>query len=103
MIALTWTLITLVICSLVVIYLCHRAPIIEEMEDEEDRLVRIFLSAMHHRDQLDACFAEVVEIHGVESGSCAADELADVIYGGESYSEAMSRIAEIEQWEREEG
>jgi hypothetical protein len=103
MIVLTWTLATLVVCSLVVIWLCHRAPLIEELEDEEDRLARIFLQAVHHREHLDAVFNEVCEIHGFVQDSFGYDTIADVIYAGHSYSEAMERIMRHEAWERNEG
>lgn len=103
MIALTWTLATLVVCSLVVIWLCHRSPIIEELEDEEDRLTRIFLSAVHHREHLDAIYEEACEIHELPVDSRSRDLLADVIYGGESYQEIMRQIGRIEEWERREG
>ena len=97
-------LVTLLACSFAVILICHNAPIIEEpMDAEEERLHRIFTQAMHHRDHLDACFLEACEIHGLAANSCSRDQMADVIYGGLSYSEAMQRIAMIEQWEREEG
>lgn len=97
MIALTWTLATLVVCSLVVIWLCHRSPIIEEMEDEEDRLNRIFLQAIHHREHLDACYQEACYLHSFEPGSFGSDELMAVFFDGDSYSEAMERVSAHEQ------
>ena len=103
MIALTWALITPVACSLVVIWLCHRSPLIEELEDEEDRLQRIFLQAMHHRDQLDAVFSEICEMHEFVQDSFGYDEMIDVIYSGNvSYDEAMQRIRNHEEQFREE-
>lgn len=84
------------VCAAAVIVMCHRAPLIEELDDEEDRLTRIFLRAVHHRDQLDACFDEVCEIHKFAKDSVGYDEMIDVVYSGNSsYQEAMERIARL--------
>jgi hypothetical protein len=80
----------------IVVWLCYRCPILEEMDDEEDRLQRIFLTAMHHRDQLDAVFNEICEIHKFTKDSVGYDEMIDVVYSGNcSYQEAMERIARL--------
>lgn len=83
-------------CAFFVILACNNAPIIEDISDEEEELVRrvmqIIASAKHHREQLEARANEIVEIHNREQGSCDADDLASVVWDGEDYAVVMTRI-----------
>jgi hypothetical protein len=89
-------LIPFVLCAAVVVILCRRCPIVEEFEDEHDeranRVMQIIASAKHHREQLEARAAEMVEIHNREPGSCDADDLRSVVWDGEDYALTMTRI-----------
>jgi hypothetical protein len=83
-------------CTFFVVLACHAAPLVEDMSDEEEELVRrvmqIIASAKHHREQLEARANEIVEIHNREPGSCDADDLRSVVYDGEDYALTMTRI-----------
>ena len=89
-------LIPFVFCAAVVFILCRRAPIVEDMSDEEEerinRVMQIIASSKHHREQLEARAVEIVEIHNREPGSCDADDLRSVVWDGEDYRLMMTRI-----------
>jgi hypothetical protein len=90
-------------CAGIVWILCERAPIIEDYEEDElERLNRIFLSATHHREHLDACYQELCDIHHFEPDSFGYDEMIDVVYAGASYDEALLRSGRYEQRVKEE-
>lgn len=77
----------------IVVWLCHRAPVIEyEDTDQIERINRIVGSAKHLREQLDARADEIVRAHGYQWGSCEADDLAAVVWDGEPYDDAIKRI-----------
>lgn len=91
------TLLGFAACTTFVIVACRRAPIIED-DGTSERIERIIGIARHHRQQLEAAEAELLEIHRYARGTCEADDLMDVIWGGVSYVEAMQRIRRREDW-----
>ena len=62
-------------------------------ESKMERIKRCIVSSAHHRDQLEANFDELLITMGYLRDSYEADTMADVVFNGRNFYEALEAIA----------
>lgn len=84
-------------CTFVAVMLMLNAPSIKASDEEADLMNRINYEIAASRqdwERLEARAERIVELHGYQEGSYAADEMAEVVLSRQDYWETRERIAQ---------